>query len=258
MPIHEQHPALTVPNDNPTLWRYMDIPSFISLLTKEALTFVRADLLEDKHEGTFPEITATALDDWAKNEILKGKLNPVYSHSLANMLENNGKTNTYINCWTLQAHELVHMWKIYSKETGIAIESDYQTLKNSILSKELVYPTVVTYLDYKKDSFRWKNNGMTLYAIKKCEYKAENEFRLIMSFPREIEDKMLNIKTHKEKNPIAEKLYSETPVIYCKMDLDKLISNIHLSPYAPKWYYTIVCDVLAKLGLNKKVNQSVL
>jgi hypothetical protein len=47
------------------------------------------------------------------------------------------------------------------------------------------------------------------------------------------------------------------PVIPCKINVAKLITKIHLSPYAPKWYYEIIVDVLAKYNLSEiKVLQS--
>ena len=48
MPIDENHRISKIPTSNIKLWRYMDIPSFISLLSDSALTFARVDLNEDK------------------------------------------------------------------------------------------------------------------------------------------------------------------------------------------------------------------
>ena len=99
------------------------------------------------------------------------------------------------------------MWKIYSKENGIAIETDYDALKSSTESEEDIYPARIQYLDFNKDTIDWKWNTLSVFTIKKREYSAEKEFR------------------------------------------SKLIKQIHLSPYAPSWYYDVVKSLMNKFEL---------
>jgi len=48
-----RHPAFEPPgNPNIKIWRYMDFTQFVSMLEAGGLLFRRADLLEDKFEGT--------------------------------------------------------------------------------------------------------------------------------------------------------------------------------------------------------------
>jgi hypothetical protein len=138
----------------------MDIPSFLSLLTNNTLVFVRGDLFEDKFEGTVPKLTANLLDIQTRKEIEEGKTNQEY-WNYSDLLNKNNK-NTYLNCWCKESHEMVHMWKIYSKEDGIAIESKYSQLKKSITTKEPIYPTEVKYIDFKNEVIDWEKNLMKL------------------------------------------------------------------------------------------------
>lgn len=62
MPIDESHPSMNTPKENYRIWRYMDIPSFLSLLVEESLTFTSASLMEDKFEGTIPKPTESKFD----------------------------------------------------------------------------------------------------------------------------------------------------------------------------------------------------
>ncbi len=71
MPLIENHPVLNAPKGDITLWRYMDIPSFIYLLEKSSLIFVRSDLFEDKYEGTLPKTTASLLNETTQKLIKK-------------------------------------------------------------------------------------------------------------------------------------------------------------------------------------------
>lgn len=255
MPFDENHPIITLPDENIDLWRYMDIPSFLSLLVDQSLTFVRGDLFEDKYEGILPEMTAAAIDKQILQKIQTGKIDSQYSnfskilHSLKNQV--------YLNCWCKERHEMVHMWKIYSKEKGVAIETNYETLKESIRSKETVLPTLVNYVDFKNDIVSWASNGLTAFTLKRKEYKSENEFRLILSYPRIVEDQLLELENQKEIDSLRRTLYLNTPVVKCEVDVNKLIKRIHLSPYAPKWYLNLIEDLVKKYNLNpESITQS--
>lgn len=255
MPIDESHPIMKTPKNNLNLWRYMDIPSFLSLLIDESLTFVRADLFEDKYEGTLPILTAEMIDTSSRKQIEKGILDKQY-WNYSEILNKDNK-NVYLNCWCNENHEMVHMWKIYSKENGIAIETDYEKIKESFISEEKVFPTEIKYLDYKKDIVDWKSNGLTVYTLKRKEYKSENEFRLILPYPRIIEDKVIQIKETENRGRFRKELYLNTPVIKCKVNPTKLITKIHVSPYAPKWYLSLIIDIAKKYELNvESISQS--
>lgn len=251
MPINEDHPVMNSPKANINLWKYMDIPSFLSLISSEALTFVRADQFEDKFEGTLPKLTADFLDLDIQRMVQDGQLAPEYKAFSFSKVAYEDKKTVYLSCWCKANHEMVHMWKIYSKEHGIAIETNYERLKESIESTEDVYPTEINYLDYKHDHLDWKSNSLTVYTIKRKEYKSENEFRLIITYPRIIEDQVSHLKTHEEIDPVRKELYSRTPVIPCKINLTKLISKIHISPYAPKWYHKVIVDIVKKYNLTE-------
>ena len=248
MPIDETHPILNTQEKGLRIWKYMDVPSFLSLLTKKSLTFVRCDLINEKYEGTFPKITSTEIDQYASKAISTGKLNPGYQN-LSEILESD-RNKHYINCWCKSEFEMFHMWKVYSKENGIAIETKYEKLKTSIISSEKIFPTDVEYIDFNNPPYINWTNGMSIIKIKKSEYIAENELRLLIAYPRELEDQLLLYKSHEDKRVPSIKLYSETPVILCEIDVRELISKIHISPFAPKWFTTVVIDTLCQFGLS--------
>ena len=244
MPINELHPVMNAPKENITLWRYIDIPSFFSMVSDEALAFVRADLMEDKYEGTFPQITAQILDSQAAIMIKTGQLGEQYREFSKILCSE--KETAYLNCWCKEQNEMVHMWKIYSKENGIALQTTYNEIKESIMDDEDIYPTEIQYIDFKKDFIDWKSNGLTVYTIKRIEYKSENEFRLIICFPKEIQKKYSQVSSVVTRK----QFYQDFPVVKCKVDIKKLIKNIHLSPFAPKWYEELIRNTLNKMGYN--------
>lgn len=246
MPINESHPVLSLPTTNIKLWRYLDLPAFFALLVDSKLCFSRADLMEDKFEGTFPKMNSEQLDIWANSQIARGELNPGYEN-LSRILTQD-KTHQFLSCWCQEDTEMIHMWKIYSKECGVAIETTYEDLKLSIDDNENIYPTQISYINFERDILDWKQNLLSMYTVKRTEYKSECEFRLIISHPRQIEDQLLKYKTHEEKALPSRQLYDKTKVIKVGVDLSKLIKVVHISPFAPEWYHDLVKGTLIRLG----------
>ncbi len=253
MPIFEKHTVLKPPKENIFLWRYMDIPSFLSLLTDSALVFMRADLFEDKYEGHFTKPTAKLIDEYASSINLNNGTKP-HSQELREIV--NG---VYINCWCIGHHEVIHMWKIYSKANGIAIKVDYDTLNDSIFDEYQILPGIINYVDRENDYVDYQNNLLQPYTIKGHEYKYENEFRLIIFSLLEVEEEVDKIKDVNERNKLRYELYQKIPVIKCKVDLSKLIKEIYISPYAPIWYKDFLIDILSRYGIsNITISQSIL
>lgn len=249
MPIDESHPIMNTPKENYRIWRYMDIPSFLSLLVENALAFSRADLMEDKYEGTLPKLSNYVIDQQAERMIAEGLLKPEYRNVSKFLFSD--KSYIYLSCWCKEKTEMVHMWKIYSKESGIAIETSYEKLKGSIIDNEKVYPTDISYVDFDNEYVDMNANALTAYTIKRIEYKSESELRLIVAYPRQIEDQLLLYKDNETlKTMQRRKLYNSTPALKIKTDITKLIEKVHISPYAPKWYATLIKVTLDRLGLN--------
>lgn len=243
MPIIENHKSLIIPKDNTILWRYMDIPAFLSMLTSNSLTFVRANLFE-KYEGTLPKNNAKLLEYYINSQSNKEILN-------YDVVENANRNQFYLNCWCKENHLMVHMWKIYSKEHGIAIETTYDKLKCSILSEKLIFPTEINYIDRIKDIISLEvESSLISFTVKAKEYKAESEFRLIMPYPLHLRDESGLVLADEVFDENKKRLYSETPVIKCNVNLSKLISIIHISPYAPKWYREFIFEVTKKYELE--------
>lgn len=54
----EEHSEFTWPTDpSATLWRYLDLPKYLSMLESNALFFCRLDMLNDPFEGSRTKIT---------------------------------------------------------------------------------------------------------------------------------------------------------------------------------------------------------
>ena len=54
--MHKESLGILCPNPKDTLWRYLSLEKFASLLYTQSLYFVRADQFEDPFEGSVPPL----------------------------------------------------------------------------------------------------------------------------------------------------------------------------------------------------------
>lgn len=231
--MYKKHPDLIVPNDNMTIWRYLDFTKFVSLLDKQALFFCRADKMDDKFEGSHPK---------AELPIRTKNLESVFLKDVSEAFRLI-REFTAVNCWHINRYESFAMWKLYLKSSeGIAIRSTFRRLRDSLKDKQHdIYIGKVQYIDYEKDIFL----GLVLspFVHKRKSFDHEKELRAI------IQEMPKPGLYSEDKRPFENGLY--VPV-----DLDLLINEIYLAPTSPPWIKELVESVSMKYGLKKKVRQS--
>jgi hypothetical protein len=163
--MYEAHPIFVQPdNEDIQVWRYMDFTKFVSFIESRCLYFTRADRFDDPFEGSYPKINVDA------RRILPPGFPPdkqdIYFKQMASMGEINQRWQKFhaINCWHMNEHESAAMWKLYLKsDEGIAIQSTYRKLRESITDDEKVYLGVVKYIDYEKE---WIDAGNSFSPIR--------------------------------------------------------------------------------------------
>ena len=101
------------------------------------------------------------------------------------------------------------------------------------------------------------------FMIKRKSFAHENEIRAATSLP----DDHLGEKVFSEVDKERERVNPSKPRIvnpkeltdkgkYVSTDLDILIENIYVSPYAEKWFKEVVESLVSKYGLSKNVIKS--
>lgn len=132
------------------------------------------------------------------------------------------------------------MWDVYPKSNnGIAIQSTFIKLRQSVEN--------VKNLDLYYGEVNYSNNilklipGLTFepYFIKRKYFKEDNEIRLLY---QEI-DLGMQQKT---------KIDFVKHGIDIKVDLDRLIESIIISPNSDKWFFDLVQSVVDKYELDKR------
>ena len=230
------------------LWRYLDLSKFLSMIGKKTLYFAAAESFEDIYEGAkgvfeqkekwdryyldfFRKAIKTA--PCMKPEDLNDKYieeNATRLLSELNACGNTERKHTFISCWHCNEHESEAMWKLYSTnvKNAIAIQTTYQQLYEALDKDPQIEIGKVKYIDFSK-SFS-SINGAFWYKRKSFEH--EREVRAI-------------VKSQQAHSGIEK-----------AVDLEKLISAVYISPYAPKWFEDVVRDVMEKYKLNKPLYYS--
>lgn len=243
---------------NPMCWRYMDLLSLLSILQNERIHFSHITELYkyDHQEGTgglgidlvndtiTPSVTLSRpnhkVDEENQKEIeriIKELNKPISEQELKEKVkvwdeENN---TVYISSWHMNEVDSDFMWRVYGKyEYGLAIETSVQELVGSIVDAGIdvdklgygavIYPTRDTLI---RDKIHEVLGNYAAFMIKTPEYSPEKEFRV---FVRAIEQ-----------------------VTSCdiKVNLQKLIHKIHISPLVPQWAVKPIIDTLNPICMAK-------
>lgn len=135
---------LPMPNDDATIWRYMDLPKFLSLIEQRALRFALPAKLEDKWEARVHGPDYSALVEAygvAQAGRLRAGTERVFSVAA-------------LNCWCCRKEESVAMWTLYTQpKYGVAIRSNVGRLKKALHeSPEIVQLGLVQYRDLADQS----------------------------------------------------------------------------------------------------------
>ena len=130
------------------IWRYLDLPKFVSLLQTRRLYLARGDRFDDPFEGSL------TLPDQARRDYLLSlaQKQGIDAERMAQKVIPTLKKKTFIQCWHISDHESIAMWKIYSaRGVGIALQTEVGRLVKSIGEAPVkVSMGPVQYCDFQK------------------------------------------------------------------------------------------------------------
>lgn len=259
----KEHPKFSPPSTvDATIWRYMDLAKFISLLDKAALYFPRVDKLdaEDPFEGYYTNFDVTA-DMFVEYEVLKPDgteaappcrdtiLQTLKQRQLLREHVKADRAKTFVCSWHAQEHESAAMWKLYVKSgEGIAIESTYARLLASLKEyKDFeVNVGMINYLDYRRDAIP-RDNLISPFMHKRKSFEHEKELRALIWTPQHGKNTM-------GSHPVN--TCQEHPGLYVPTNLATLVNRILVAPTAPPWIAELVKSVTRKYGFEIPVFQS--
>ena len=198
------------PPDGATIWRYFSLPKLLHTLQKKSLFFPSVSMLEDPWEGHWTE-------DEFQNVIATFKKLPDFDLDWANVIREVNKKSTFVSCWHQSDHESAAMWTTYGTE-GIGVKSTVGALKSAFEVEERpIGIAVVRYTDQLPD----------------VPPLTQAVFRKRPSFEHEHEIRAVCFDSSAQEDGI-----------HVRVELEKLVQGIYVSPRAPLWLRAVLREVL--------------
>jgi hypothetical protein len=204
------------------VWRYMNVAALLWILQTKSIFFTRITKLQrdDPYEGAMSRSLKRLFGD-KEEAVTKGV--PVSAE-----LEDHSKL-ACVNCWHLNEEESAAMWKLYSSDLGVAIQSRVSILEGIFEGKD-VKMAKVQYIDFEGD------------VLPALPYPAYHKRK---SHEKELRFVILNddLKAHPDGVPVD-------------VDLQKLLIRVYVSPSAKPWIAEVVRRELEHYGLRTWVTHS--
>ena len=230
--MYREHSEIITPDRKQTIWRYMSLDKFLSLLNDKQLYFARHDKFNDLKE--------------AMRSDLDLKLYDKYVEGISETIKNDPFGCGFINCWIIENFDLYLMWRSYSSlDKGIAIKSSIGNLIDSLDSKDKrsIFISDVEYMDYITgftfDKYGGSENDLARFFCKRENFKQEKELRAVYYD--------YEMRLDSKKAPDGLKF---------KVSLNTLIDEIWIAPNATKEFEKNIKEIVRKHGITKPIRRS--
>ncbi|SDX30150.1 hypothetical protein SAMN05216333_102220 [Nitrosomonas oligotropha] len=201
----------------------MDLAKFVWLLKEKRLFMSRLDKFADPYEGSLTKKTIEGIDLFLRQHGSKDSW-----AEMSNMYREN-QSSTFVCCWHGNEQESEAMWRLYcGSGHGIAIQSTYDRLVETIKEQLETYVGCVKYIDYERE---WFPDANAFYPVmhKRSAFAHENEVRLVCS-------------------PSSYRLMplEQRPTSICiPWDSTTMIERVYVDPYAPEYFYNVVQSIVS-------------
>ena len=253
-----------ISNDQTAIWRYMDLPKFVSMLASNTLWFAKVASLEDCYEG-FCEAKAREMpaNDPLAKSITRTTGNgdtAVISLTQA-MVELSNQSaeyfqkapdHLYVNSWCL-AGESMAMWEIYgSKGCGLAIKS---SIGEYTRAAKFELPTE----QYSFGGVQYEDDPHSNPSLK-FDFTQRP-----IPVGSGLWEALLRVAFHKRTCFEHERewrgaFYQDARPAYsgCSInfDLDELINAVYVGPRADSLFFDAVGAVMERFDLDKPLHRS--
>lgn len=259
--ISDENSSLIQPDEHGTLWRFMSIPKYLSLISSRELIFTQIALLRhrDPKEGLFTNLQVLEAEHNDPMEELLHDLNSKITSPKGKKLTLNDLTPwdeysairssidtyaQYVNCWNMTQHEPAQLWSVYaSEQDGVAIKTSFSRLKKSLKdSGQIIQCGKINYLNYDEEKISLKDGFAPIFT-KRIEFEHENEMRLCIT----------------DMTPTSEVNFSKKPaVIRQPCDIEVMIEEVRVAPFSEPWSKNAIDDVTRRFGLDFPIRRSCL
>jgi hypothetical protein len=233
------------PASSQQIWRYMDLPKFISLLDKRALFFASAATLDDPYEARQPDAAMKDLLEFLEHPFTREHLAaghhppPKEIIRLLAWMDVDNRRDVGVNCWHCNEGESAAMWDLYaSRQGGVMIQSTFGAFCESF--NHSVVDVLAGLVQYGETRYQAGTLGPCMNKRKSFEH--ERELRSVV-YP------LSNIQ---QRTGEPESLGGT----YVPVHLDQLIEKVLVAPLALPYYLAVVRSVATRFDLNCPVEKS--
>ncbi len=160
------------------------------------------------------------------------------------------KEDVFVSCWHESDYESEAMWKLYSSEkTGISVKTNWASLVDSLIEIDRELNTdeiILGRVQYVSAESELADKGSrdNAYLIKRKSFEHEREVRGIIR---------RDVKSRSEEK---ERTSTSRLGVYCAVDLDVLVQEVVVDPYAEQWFVELVRSVASRYRLKAPVRKS--
>lgn len=220
-----------------SLWRYMDLAKWISLLETKAIWLARADTFKDRHEGRFPD-EMRALMEKAYKSFPDDDPSPVKD---AADFQDYLLKNTFVSCWHKNIDENMVMWEIYGRDTNaIAVQTTVGRINESIDSSRLSGHSLLL----KPVVYEKSEDVQEVLLYEECFFRKRPHF----AFEEEVR---ISLDTYSPANPTKKTPYGYSlPAV-----INVLIECIYVHPDSSEWFVDVVNAIAKHYAVHAEVKR---
>ena len=258
--------GIEIPDGEAVLWRYMDLAKLLALVSNRTLFFTALDKLGDRFEGQWSDRTFelirerdelwigdrgdhVVVEDKREDQRLEfPREDPSWSveetinYWTKTLRAGASRRSTFVNCWYQEAEESEAMWKLFAgQQYGVAVRTTAARLVGSFTEQLPDYLGHVAYIAYDKHLMPVTEFPPVFF--KRRAFMHEREVRAVVAPQHRAE------KTEVENGPVG---------IEYKIDPERLIEAVVISPYSPDWLFDVVRSTLGRFEIDTPVEKSVL
>jgi hypothetical protein len=214
------------------IWRYVDLPRFVSMLETKSLWFSSIAVLaqDDQWEAYFPPPMRQMWEKESGQEDFERFRQYIFDRA-------------FVNCWHMNPHESDAMWKLYSHGgNNLVIRSTFRKLRETIGScAEPIHIGKVEYINHARYDYKKKMVDAAPHA------KILNITPVLLwkrrGFAHERELRAFYYTQSPARGP-------ETLGMPMFVDLNLLFGEVRVSPRSPEWFRELIQQIMARYGFG--------
>ena len=163
-----------------------------------------------------------------------------------------------VNCWGMDKKEVKRKWTEYANSThSIAIKTSVGNLKKALEKCQYeIFMGKILYIDYQTDIYHYPDPFGYSFLKNKFKFDWEHELRLACLATDYIRGENINLGTYDLFRKSCVDQFPMADYAYVSCDLDFLIEEVIISPWADDCFLVGVQNKLKSVGLNKVVKKS--